>query len=218
MNKPNVEAIIFDMDGTLIDSCEFVLTAMEFTLSKHGVPGVNRGAMAAVTGKPIHAMYEALAPHKDARLLESDHRAHHTDNEHLLSSYEGVVETLQTLKESGFKLGVFTGFDKTTYGRLRQFGLLDFFESIVEVSRYTRHKPDPEGLQLCMSELGVRPEHTVYVGDGVSDMGAGRAAGAVAVVGITHGFTAAKDLADAGADYLIDSLPELLAIVDRLDA
>jgi len=212
-----INAVVFDIDGTLINSCEFIYTAMEFALAKHDVPGVTREAMSSVIGKPIHAMYEILAPHKDSALLEADHRAHHADNEHLLCGYDGAAETLGKLKSVDLKIGAFTGSDRSTSKRLTDFGLLQFFDSIVENSRYTRHKPDPEGLLLCLRELQVEPAQAIYVGDGVIDMTAGKAAGVAKTIGITHGFTPGRRLKQAGADYVVDSLPDVLKIVSRLN-
>src|SRR5258708_24636708 len=115
--------------------------------------------------------------------MERAHLAHHVDNMHLLAEYDGVHEVLKALRSQGLKLGIVTGFHKMAYDRLDQFGLTGYFESIVETTRYTQHKPHPEGLLLSMEDLGVSPDETIYVGDGVSDIGAGKAANVRAVVG-----------------------------------
>lgn len=203
------------MDGVLIDSREFISQAMLHALGKVGV-SATEAAIASVTGKPIHAMYEVLAPEHNPRELEALHKAHHLEHLHLLQSYEGAHEVLGELRDEGYKIGLFTGGDKLTYDRLDQFGLTHYFDSIFDVTRYTRHKPDPEGLQLCMGELGVTAGSTVYVGDGVGDMIAGRAAAVRATIGITHGFGSHEDLTAAGATHLIDSLRSLPELVERV--
>jgi HAD superfamily hydrolase (TIGR01509 family) len=212
-----VKAVIFDMDGVIIDSRELIYRAMEDTLATNGVHGITRQEIAAVTGKPIHAMYALLAPNHDAYELEKAHLAHHQVNMHLVKVYDGASAVLAQLKLQGRQLGLFTGFDKQTYDRLRQFELEGCFGSVVECTRYTKHKPDPEGLYICLEELAVAPEDAVYIGDGVSDVLAGKAAGVRAVIGITQGFGSREALEAAGADYIIDSLSELPTIIKTIE-
>jgi HAD superfamily hydrolase (TIGR01549 family) len=210
-----IKAIVLDMDGTFLDSRELIYQAMHDVLALRSI-AVTQEEMAAVTGQPVQAMYRALAPDHDPAELELEHLKHHEEHLDLLRVYPEAHEALSELSNR-YKLGVFTGFDKQTYERLDQFELRSYFESIVENTRYAKHKPDPEGLYLCMKELGVEPAGTVYIGDGVTDMEAGRAAKVAATVGITHGFSAAIDLKAAGADYIIDSLTELAPLIAKIE-
>ncbi|HEX3568584.1 MAG TPA: HAD-IA family hydrolase [Candidatus Saccharimonadales bacterium] len=215
-----IRAAVLDVDGTLINSCEYVAQAIEDTISRRG-RDVTRTQIAAVTGKPIVAMYAELMPGyavDDYLACERDHFAHHAAHPELMVSYDLAGETLMELEERGLKLGVFTGFDARTRDNLARFNLDGYFETIVDCTQYEYHKPNPEGLYIAMERLGVTREETVYVGDGISDMGAGRAADVAATIGITHGFTPADALTDAGAEYLIHSLPELLPLLDTIEA
>jgi len=210
-----VAAIVLDMDGTFLDSRELIYQAMNDVLAIRNV-AVTREEMAAVTGQPVQAMYRVLAPEHDPAELELEHLKHHEDHLDLLDIYPDTHEVLAYLSQH-YKLGIFTGFDKLTYERLDQFKLRPYFQSIVENTRYTKHKPDPEGLVLCMQELGVSPDTTVYVGDGITDMKAGKAAGVMMTIGITHGFGSSVDLQAAGADRLIDSLKALPQLLDTIE-
>ncbi len=211
-----IESVIFDMDGVIIDSRELIYKAMEDVLLEKQVSNVSREDMAHVTGKPVHAMYSLLAPHLDAYELERAHFAHHDANMHLLNEYPDVHTVLKELQNKNIKIGLFTGFNELTYSRLEQFDLRSYFEAIVESSQYTEHKPHPEGLLICMEKLSTTPVQTVYVGDGVSDIIAGKSGGVRAVVGITQGFGSQEALESAGADYIIGSLTELPSIVNSL--
>lgn len=210
-----IKAVIFDMDGTLLDSRELIYQAMEDILALHAVQGVTREHMAELMGKPIHAMYETLAPGHDPYELEKAHIAHHDEHMHLLRGYDGLHELLGQLKARGIALGIFTGFDKRAHDRLKAFEISSYFDSVVETTRYAKHKPDPEGLLLAMQDLKASPEETLYVGDALTDVLAGKAAAVQKVVAVTHGFGSREVLETAGADYIIDSLGELLAIVDK---
>lgn len=209
----SLEAVIFDMDGVLIDTRQLITGAITDVLAARGLTAT-ASDIANVTGKPVHGMYEVLAPGHDALLLEKEHLAHHEGNLHLITEY-GAEDILPALSHS-YRLGVFTGFNELSRSRLDMFDLSKFFEVIIDSSQYSKHKPDPEGLFLCMSELGVTPEETVYVGDGISDILVGKAAGVNKIVGITQGFGSREDFAKHGADYIIDSLIELPPILKEL--
>lgn len=212
MNTNNIKAVVFDMDGTLLDSREFIYQAMETVLAQYDV-AMPRHQLASVTGKPVRAMYELLVPDLPLDELESAHFAHHAAHEQLLEMYDGAHEVLGELLRRQYKLGIFTGFDDRTIDRLRRFALDSYFDSISESSRYKKHKPDPEGLFICMQDLGVSPQETAYIGDGVFDMLAGKAAGVARTIGISHGFASSDELYRTGADMVIDSLYDVPSAV-----
>lgn len=211
-----VKAVIFDMDGTLLDSREFIYRAIEEGLAAHGVI-LTREEIGKVTGRPVKAVYELLAPQLDSDELEKAHLAHHEQNLDLLRLYDGAEDILRLLKDNGYKIGLFTGFNKLTYDRLDRFGITGLFDSIVESTRYVAHKPDPEGLYVCMNDLGIqKAEEVVYVGDGITDMEVGKRARIALTVGMTQGFCTPEALYEYGADKVIDSLRELPDLIEHI--
>lgn len=212
-----IKAVIFDVDGTIVDSRELIYTAFEDVLGSRGIH-LTRPEIAIVTGKPVQAMYGILAPNHDVVQMEIEHLQHHEENVELLGAYPGIVEMLEALKASGLTLGLFTGFNQLVHDRLAKVGLSEsLFGSIIDNTMYTAHKPDPEGLLECMNQLGVtNPDEVVYVGDGIADMGAGKNAKVALTIGVTHGFTAADDLKNAGADVVFDSLDALPKFIQEL--
>lgn len=212
-----LEAGVFDVDGTLIDSNDFIGQAYDSVCAKYGICP-SEVQVRSTIGKPVETTYGILAPHLDAKRLTQEHYAHHELNRHLLRSYPDTIEVLDKLKHMDLKLGVFTGGDGEAVRNLEAFGLIQYFGSIAYHGRYSEPKPGPEGLLLCLDELEVEPDKAFYIGDGANDVLAGRAAGAGLVVGITHGFGTAEDLQDAGADYVIDSLAELPGLVRQVGA
>lgn len=210
-----IKAVIFDMDGTLLDSRELIYTAFEDVLADHGIKA-SRDEIAKVTGRPIKAMYGMLAPHLDSDELELAHLAHHEQKLSTLRLYPDTVTVLRRIKAHGLELGIFTGFNQLTYERLNRFHLVPMFETIVDSTRYTAHKPDPEGIYVAMNDLNItNPKEIIYVGDGVADMEVGKAAGVSLTVGITHGFSSEEMLKEAGADVVIHSLLQLIPIVEK---
>jgi pyrophosphatase PpaX len=215
-----VRAVIFDMDGTFLDSRELIYQAIEHVFSGHGIH-MDRVTIGKEIGKPIKAIYGALMPHwdtDDLEVAEVEHLAHHDDHMGLLKLYDGVVETLETIRSKGIKTGVFTGFNKITHDRLASFGLTNLFDTVVETSRYTAHKPDPEGLFVAMQDLAITDaSQVVYVGDAISDILAGKSAHVKATIGCTHGFCSRELLEEAGADYVVDSFVEILNVLEKLE-
>lgn len=211
-----IRAVIFDMDGVLIDTTELIYRAIEDVLAEHNV-NVSRNDIARVTGKPVQGIYSLLAPDLDPAELENKHLEHHAENKHLIKAYSGVAEVLVSLRQKGYKLGVFTGFSQLAYERLDQFDLRRYFDAIVENTMYTAHKPDPEGLLLCMELLGVRdPKSVAYIGDGIADVMVGKNAGVAVNAGITCGFSDRATLIEQKPDYIIDSLHEFEDILDTI--
>jgi pyrophosphatase PpaX len=212
-----VKAVIFDMDGTLLDSREMIYRAMEEVLSAHNVT-ITRDEISKVVGKPIKAMYEILAPELDSDTLEQAHLNHHKDHLHLSRLYANTVSVLQKIRARDIRLGIFTGFNQLAYDRLATFHIIDLFDSIVDSTRYTAHKPDPEGLYVAMNDLGITdPKEVIFVGDAIMDIEAGKAAGVLQTIGITHGFNDRDVLQKAGADVVIDELLQLLPVIDRYE-
>jgi len=210
-----VNAVVFDMDGTLINSREKIMKGIDATLRSKGVIRTH-DQMTAVMGKPIPVMYELLAPGHDLQELVALNFKNQEALEHTVARFDHAVELLQKLRGQGIKIGLFTGFDDGTYAALREYELLDYFDSVFECTRYTKHKPDPEGLLLCMQELGVLPKETVYIGDSITDITAGLAAEVYKTVGISHGFTSRERLLEVGAEHIVDDLVEFEAYLASL--
>ncbi len=212
-----LEAIIFDMDGVVLDSREFIHQAFENVLTARGVE-TTRQQMAAVTGKPIRAMYELLAPQHDAAELETAHIEHHDAHLHLLQAYEGGREVLTQLRDAGYRIGMFTGsYTAMALDRLQRFELEEFFEVIIGADKCSEHKPSPDGLLRCLGELSCAPADAIYIGDGIGDMLAGKASGVRATIGITHGMSSKDELQQHNPDYIIDSLTELPALLPQIE-
>ncbi len=206
---PQIKAVIFDLDGVLLDSRELIYRAFEHVLPLHGLAKPERAAINGVIGQPIEVMYSALAPTLDPTVLTEEHLAHHESHLQLLSAYAGAADLLTTLRKHGYKTGIFTGFNALANERLRQVGLNNLVDDVVDSTQYSKHKPDPEGLLLSMKKLNVQANEVVYVGDSPLDINAGKAAFVAVTVGITHGFNNRASLEAAAPDYCIDNLSQL---------
>lgn len=193
-------AIVFDWDGTLVDTLPAILEANVTVLREHGVP-FDEARYRQAYAPDWRLMYrrlgvpEAAVEAAGARWLGLYRQAG------ALQPFAGVEGALRRLVETGHRLGLVTaGHRAVVEGQLEQFGLADLFVARVCGDDALASKPDPEPLLRALADLdaGDLPERAIYVGDAPDDMRMARAVGAMGV-GIVGTLAAADDLRAAGA-------------------
>lgn len=213
--------IVFDLDGTLVDSEALIVASVTEAFRAVNEPVPDVGAIRAISGITARDALAILAPGADeARvdvLLESyvDHY-HRRSAASIEPLFEGALELLDRLQASPETiLAVATG--KGYAGAvtlLERHGIIDRFNSI-ETPTHNRGKPDPEMVHTAMNKAGVDAAHTVMLGDTVHDMRMAKAAG-VKALGVAWGYHEAADLELAGADIVVRSFSEVDARIDEL--
>jgi pyrophosphatase PpaX len=215
-SRRRLPAVLFDLDGTLIDSTALILAS-----ARHAFDGVTRHSYTEAEwltgmGMPLRTQLGRFAASEaDVEPLTERYKAfqrrHHDD---LVRAFDDVLATLDELRRRGHPMAIVTG----KGGVMARHGLahcgLDF-DVIVAADDCVRHKPDPEPVLRALDLLGIAPEQAVFVGDSPHDMAAGNAAGVV-TVGALWGPFAPGDL--AAADHLLRRLADLPALLDRLPA
>jgi 2-phosphoglycolate phosphatase len=212
-----VRAVIFDVDGTLVDSLDAYRVVAELAAAPLGLSITPEAVRHALnTGQNF---WEMLLPadHPDRaemikRLREEAARRWPQVLRQHGRVFPGLRQTLETLQSRGLRLGIVTGSREGVFQPLREDGLLDFFAAVVTGKDVQRRKPDPEGLLKCVEALGVTPGDAVYVGDTPLDVRASRAAG-LASVAVLSGAGDSAALSALGPDWIIPShthLPEIL--------
>lgn len=210
-----IKAIIFDMDGTLIDSREIVLGAFKHVLEEFG-GDYSEQVVSTYVGGRLENTYQDLLPDDEFSKLADLHRSWQVENKHLLKGFDGLEEFLSELKSSGLKLGIFTSATRTrTDLALDGLSIRDYFDAVVCAEDVSKHKPDKEGVALLTKNMSVRLKETVLVGDAAFDILSGKNAGVITIA-ITHGFGTKKALEEAGADYIVNNLKELQQTLDTL--
>ncbi len=210
-----IKAIIFDMDGTLINSEKAVIGAFRHVLESHGAV-FDEAIIRTHVGRELTDIYTSLVPDADSQELAVLHRDWQIERKHLLQGFEGLHDFLQSLKEKGLKLGAYT-----SASRLRTEAMLDvadirnFFEVIVCGDEVTNPKPHEEGVVAAYERIGVKTGEVIMVGDSEHDILSGKNAGAI-TIGVTHGFGTKKALEEAGADYIAGNLEEIARIIEKL--
>ncbi len=207
-----VDTILFDLDGTLIDSIELIFESYEHALRAHGLEPPSRAELLLGLGTPLAAQFAALGlDAAGAAAVTATYRAHNlARHDALVRPYDGALEAVRGLKAAGLRLGIVTSKrgDAARRGLARCGFEPDLFETVVALDDVQRHKPHPEPVLTALARLGRQAHGAVYVGDSPHDAAAGRAAGArVAVAG--WGPFRREHFADAAPDWWLEHPREM---------
>ena len=209
--------IVFDLDGTILNTIDDLTDAVCFALNEHGFPPRTREEVTSFVGNGVLKLIERALPdgHKDPETVKKVHDSfnlryaeHYADK---TLPYSGITELLESLKNKGYKLAVLSNKpDPFTKGLIEKFfgGIFDVVEGSGE---NTPRKPDPTGELRIISALGETPETTLHVGDSDTDIMTARNAG-VGLIACSWGYRSRETLEKAGAEVIADSVDELRKI------
>lgn len=212
------KAVLFDIDGTLVDSVSAYLEIARIAARPYGFEVTEQHVRHSLaTGGNF---WKTVVPDdcRDGDALMKTMSAHaarkwpETLREHG-KVFEGLAQTLDALKRLGIVLGIVSGARPEVLELLREDGILDRFDAIVLGADVSRRKPDPEGIVRCLGELGIKSDEAVYVGDTPVDIQASRAAG-VRVVAVLTGAGDSAMMSAQEPDRLVFSHARLSGVID----
>jgi pyrophosphatase PpaX len=210
-------AVLFDLDGTLIDSITLIAEAARHAFSACDVAAPADADWLSDLGLPLRAMFARFAEEGRIEELIGHYREYQVANhDRLVSCYAEIPEVVGSLKELGYTLGVVTSKSERladrglTYTQLKQ-----YFDTIVGLESCVRHKPDPEPVITALGRLGFRPEDSIFVGDSPYDMAAGRAAGTAVAAALWGPFTRAQ-LELSTPELMLERPSDLLRGLEQL--
>jgi len=211
---PPYRTLLFDLDGTLIDSIGLIVDSYHHTMAAHGLPPLPDEYWTRGTGTPLRVQ---LAPFVSEQLpvevLIATYREYNLANHDArVRAFPGVTDAITRLHAGGCRLGLVTS--KNRQGSLRGLGVAGIahaFELIVTADDVVHPKPHPEPVLRALEGLGAEPDECVYVGDSVHDLESGRAAG-VATAAVVWGAMPRQALASARPDHWIETAADLLGL------
>jgi HAD superfamily hydrolase (TIGR01509 family) len=211
-----VEAVMFDMDGTLVNSRAAIVN------SYHEASTVVLGAPYPTDPDELEEILKLRANEAFPRVVGDDadrvaaftvaFQSAYADHQNRAEAFPGLVEGLQALSELGVALGIATSKARARLDLdLQRLGIADLFAFTVSGDEVPRGKPAPDPIVAVAAGLGVAPENGLYVGDGENDIIAAHAAG-MRAAGVSFGFHPEACLA-AGPEYFVSSYQELVDVV-----
>ncbi len=205
------DTFLFDLDGTLIDSIELILSSYRHTMMVHRgtVPPDHRWLEGL--GTPVRVQLRSFSDDPaEIEAMVATYRSHnHEHHDQLIRGYPGVPEALERLRELGARMAIVTSKMRETATRgLVRCGIAHFFDVLVCADDVERPKPDPEPVKRALEWLGATAEGAVFVGDSVHDMKAGRAA-SVEIAAALWGPFPRESLAPYRPDYWLTRPSEL---------
>lgn len=206
--------VLFDLDGTLVDSGEIILSSFRHatkTVLAREIP--DEVLAAAVGGSNIYDQMRAFDEERADELVRV-YREHNEPLHDDLEAFEGVEHVLARLKEEGRQLGIVTAKRRRTVELA--FAILPlerYFDVVVTSEQTEHHKPHPEPVLTALERLGSRPEEAAFVGDSPFDMGAGKAAGVFTIAVAWGKIHTVERLVETGADAVVHSPEELLGLL-----
>jgi pyrophosphatase PpaX len=206
--------VLFDLDGTVIDSGAIILASMRHAAKEVlGTEVPDEALMAAVGGPGLEAQMRELAPDRVDELV-SVYRAHNEPLHDGLVCCDGIEDLLVRLKDEGRRLGVVTAKRRATVElAFAQVPIAHLFETVVGGDETKRHKPDPEPLLLALERLDARPGDAAYVGDAPFDVKAAKSAGLFSVAVTWGGIHDRERLQTEAPDAIVDTPDELYGVL-----
>lgn len=208
----SIRTILFDLDGTLIDTNELIIASFTHTIEQYTDRPYTRQEILDFIGPPLKESLAKINPEKVEEMVET-YRKHNIENHNsFVKAYEGVVETIQTLKDQGYKLGIVTTKMRNTVQMgLELTNLEGLFETVITLDDVNNAKPHPEPIVKALNNLDAKASEALMVGDNTHDIEAGQNAG-TKTAGVAWTVKGRKVLDDLNPDYMLTNMRELLEI------
>ncbi|MCA0984636.1 pyrophosphatase PpaX [Halobacillus yeomjeoni] len=207
-----INTILFDLDGTLIDTNELIIASFMHTIEQYGDRDYGRDEVLDFIGPPLRDSLRKINPDRVEEMVET-YRKHNIENhDSYVKAYDGVVETIRKLKEEDYRLGIVTTKMRNTVQMGLELTDLDgLFETVVTLDDVEHAKPHPEPILKALDQLGVKTSEAMMVGDNTHDIEAGKNAG-TKTAGVAWTVKGRKVLDDLNPDYMLENMRELIEI------
>ena len=213
------QAVLFDMDGTVLDTLDDLCDSINHSLAEFSLPQVSREHVRQCLGNGAAFLVSHSIPAGSSPELEADVLAFYKPwyDAHCLiktAPYEGILPMMQSLKEQGLRLAIISNKPDRAVQELSDAFFPGLLELSVGESPSVRRKPAPDTVLTASSQIGLSVDKCVYVGDSEVDLQTARNAG-MDCISVTWGFRDEAQLIEAGASVLVHTPEELESLLLR---
>ena len=207
-----LRGVLFDLDGTVINTNELIFRSFEYALDTVLHTSLSRDVLRTTFGRPLAQIMQEMGG-SQAQELRNAFVAYSHQHENDIYLFPQVEEALQQLRAHGIGTAIVTSrLYKSALRDLNQFQLAPYFDVIITPEATDQHKPDPAPALKAIEQLGLTPQQTIMVGDSNLDLLCGKAAGCKTAA-VRYSLFPLEELASYQPDYLLDSLLDLLPIL-----
>ncbi len=211
------DTVIFDLDGTLLNTLDDLRDSLNDTLTKYGYEARTIEDVRRFVGNGVRNLVRLSVPghcnEEEVTLVLNEFKAHYKNNmQNKTRPYNGIMELLLDLNRYGYKIAIVSNKFDSAVKSLSQTYFGSLFPVAIGESAQIRRKPAPDSIYSAVKELGAELDKTILVGDSETDVRTAKAAG-IPCIGVTWGFRCREVLRAEGADYLIDTPKELLTLI-----
>lgn len=217
-----VRAVIFDMDGTVLDTLTTITYFVNKTCQKFGFPTVTKEQCCSFVGDGAHKLIERTLRHLGVysedlfpAFFSSYQESYNADSTYLTAPYDGILPLLTDLRSRGIAVGILSNKQAGAVLPLSRHFFGDLVDETAGGAPGVPLKPDPASLLAMISRLDAAPDSTVYVGDSEVDVLTGRNAGVEKTVAVSWGFRREDVLRASGARYLVHTPAALAELIRR---
>lgn len=206
--------VLFDLDGTIIDSIELIMESYRHTMRTHRGECPPDEIFLAGIGTPLRVQFRQFCTDDDevAAMIATYREWNLSNHDRMVIAYPGAVDAIKKLKAGGARLGLVTSKNLGGVKKgLDLVGLADVFESLVTADRLEKSKPDPEPVLTAIADLGATADTTLFVGDSPHDIASGRDA-AVKTAACLWGPFSRERLAQERPDFWLSNFNDLLEL------
>lgn len=211
------DTVIFDLDGTLLNTLEDLKDSVNYALGKMGMPLCSLEEVRAYVGNGVRRLMELAVPdgEKNPRFEEAfevfkKHYSVHCNDK--TAPYPGIMELLAKLKEQGYKTAIVSNKFYDAVQELKKLYFEEFVTVAIGEKEGIRRKPAPDTVISALKELGSDREHAIYVGDSEVDIATAGNAG-MECIAVTWGFRTREEQKRAGGKIFVDDPLEILSLI-----
>ncbi|MFX3630132.1 MAG: pyrophosphatase PpaX [Ectobacillus sp.] len=205
--------ILFDLDGTLINTNELIISSFLHTLNVYYPNRYQREDVLPFIGPSLRETFGVMNPEKVDEMIQCYREYNHKHHDLLVEEYETVYETVEELHRGGYKIGIVTTKARPTVEMgLKLARLKPFFDVVVTLDDVRKVKPDPEPIEKALYLLGAKAPEALMVGDNHHDILAGHNAG-TKTAGVAWSIKGREYLAAYKPTYILEKMSDLLTIL-----